>query len=179
MVNKPELLFSGAAFLVCANNDFSSFQAYFSDSSKLWSWFHETVSWVLEGLQDEKHHHHMLQLSHCRLALPIQMPSSFWKNNCVLADHVLNWVFHVHAALPLQWTSMLWPFWWKWAKLLCLGCGEVVVMQRGCPGWEMRWVTGRWVHLSTTVSIQAMRYYPITPFKNNCILRDLLGASSA
>lgn len=105
----PELLFSGSAFLVCANNDFSSFQAYFSDSSKLWSWFHETVSWVLEGLQDEKHHHHMLQCIE-----PLQTGfaysnafMSFWKKNCVLADHVLNWIFHVCAALPLQGTSML------------------------------------------------------------------------
>lgn len=84
MVNKPELLFSGAAFLVCANNDFSSFQTYFSDSSRLWSWFHETVNWVLEGLQDEKHHHHMLQ---CIEALQTGFAYSnvftrFWRNNC-------------------------------------------------------------------------------------------------
>lgn len=84
MVNKPELLFSGAAFLVCANNDFSSFQAYFSDSSRLWSWFHETVNGVLEGLQDEKHHHHTLQ---CIEPLQTGFAYSnaftrFWKNNC-------------------------------------------------------------------------------------------------
>lgn len=75
---------------MCANNDFSSFQAYFSDSSRLWSWFHETVNWVLEGLQDEKHHHHMLQ----RIE-PLQTGFAYsnaftrlWKNNCVLADWI-------------------------------------------------------------------------------------------
>lgn len=151
MVNKPELLFSGAAFLVCANNDFSSFQTYFSDSSRLWSWFHETVSWVLEGLQDEKHHHHMLQ---CIGPLQTGVAYSnafikFWRNNFVLADYVLGWVLHVHAAFTRDLHALTF-FWWKWVKLLFLRSGWWAGRCARRPGVKLTglpWPPCRWCNI--------------------------------
>lgn len=101
----------------------------------------------------------------------------FQRNNFVLADHVLVWVLHVHAALPLQGTNMLfWPsFLVKMGEVAMFEFWLVAVVQTACPGWEVCWVTWGQAHLTST---QVMQRYPIISFKNDCFLRHLLGASS-
>lgn len=56
--------------------------------------------------------------------------------------------------------------------------GEAAVLALWLVGWEVCQETWCQAHWSAMASMQVMQHYPITPSKNGCFFRDLLGASS-
>jgi len=66
----------------------------------------------------------------------------------------------------------------KMDEVAVIGLWLAAVVWMGCLGWEVHQVTWRWAHPSIMASMQVMQLHPVTPFKNDCFLRGLLGPSS-
>lgn len=81
---------------------------------------------------------HCSALSHCRLAMPIQMPSQGFGKRTVSWQTELGIPSPCCFALTRNQHAL--TFLVKIGKVAVFGLWRAV-MQRGCPGWEMHWVT--------------------------------------